>query len=237
MGDDADAAIALTGDLLEFLEGGHDGVEAVLVEGAEAFVDEQNIDVHVGTIQGGEGEREGQGDHEAFASREDGGASHLVLVILVEDQDGQLLVVAAAGEFVAIGNLFEVDVGVVEQGLQDIGLHQRAETCVAKPLVQLIPFIMFRGGSVQSLFCLLDGGLVLPMCFQLCADATQLLRDVADETFVIGYFPLYEFLLGSVFDTLDIQGSQCRLNARLLACNLIAVRLDFCPNVVDGFAN
>ena len=62
VGDDADAAVALAGYLLEFLEGCHDGIEAVVVEGAEAFVDEQDVDVHVGTIQGGEGEGEGEGD-------------------------------------------------------------------------------------------------------------------------------------------------------------------------------
>lgn len=128
VGDDADAAVALAGYLLEFLEGRHDGIEAVVVEGAEAFVDEQDVDVHVGTIQGGEGEGEGEGDHEAFASREDRGASYLVPVVLVEDEDGQLLVVVAAGELVAVGDLFEVDVGVVQKGHQDIGLHQGAET-------------------------------------------------------------------------------------------------------------
>lgn len=57
VGDDADAAAALAGDLLELLEGGHDGIEALFVEGSEAFVDEQDVDVHVRTIQGGEGER------------------------------------------------------------------------------------------------------------------------------------------------------------------------------------
>ena len=34
VGDDADAAVALAGYLLEFLEGCHDGIEAVVVEGA-----------------------------------------------------------------------------------------------------------------------------------------------------------------------------------------------------------
>jgi len=121
VGNDADAAVALAGDFLELLEGGHDGIEALFVEGAEAFVDEEDVDVHVGTIQGGEGKGQRQGDHEAFASREDRGASRLALVVLVEDEDGQLLVFVAAGELVAVGDLFEVDVGVVEQGLQDIG--------------------------------------------------------------------------------------------------------------------
>lgn len=34
VGNDADAAVALASDFLELLEGGHDGIEAVVVEGA-----------------------------------------------------------------------------------------------------------------------------------------------------------------------------------------------------------
>ena len=209
VGDDADAAIALTGNLLELLEGGHDGFEAILVEGAETFVDEENVDVHVGTVQRGECEGQGQGDHEAFATREDGGASHLVLVVPVEDEDCQLLVVVAARELVAVGDLLEVDVGIVEQGQQDIGLHQGAETCVAEPLVQQIPFLEFAGCGIKSLFCLPDVGFTLLVVFKLRADASQLPRDVADVAFVFGDFPLNVLSDGSVFDTLDIEGCQC----------------------------
>ena len=59
VGDDAYTAVALTGDELQFVEGGHDAVEAFLVEGAEAFVDEEAVDIEVGPVKGGEGQREG----------------------------------------------------------------------------------------------------------------------------------------------------------------------------------
>ena len=45
MRDDAHAAIGLAGNLLQLLERGHDRLEAVGVEGAEALVDEEDVDV------------------------------------------------------------------------------------------------------------------------------------------------------------------------------------------------
>ena len=51
VGDDAYTAVALTSDELQLVEGGHDAVEAFLVEGAEAFVDEEDVDIEVGPVE------------------------------------------------------------------------------------------------------------------------------------------------------------------------------------------
>ena len=56
VGDDADAPPVLSGDFLQAFEGGHDGVETFLVECAESFIDEQDVDVHAGAVERGEGQ-------------------------------------------------------------------------------------------------------------------------------------------------------------------------------------
>lgn len=83
----------------------------------------------------------------------------------------------------------------------------------------------------------LDGGLVLLVCIQLRADASQLPRDVADTAFVFGDFSIEGLLVGSIFDTLGIQGFQGCLDVVLLAFDLIAIGLDFCPGFGDEVAN
>ena len=105
MGDDAYAAVALSGDVLQLVEGGHDAVEAFLVEGAKAFVNEEDVDIKVGAVEGGEGKRQGERHHKAFASREDGDATHLVFVVSVKNKNGEFVVVFAAGQRVAVSDL------------------------------------------------------------------------------------------------------------------------------------
>ena len=51
VGDDAYAAVALSGDVLQLVEGGHDAVEAFLVEGAKAFVNKEDVDIEVGAVE------------------------------------------------------------------------------------------------------------------------------------------------------------------------------------------
>ena len=50
MRDDADASVALTCYLLQFLKRGHHGIEIVLIQSSEALVDEEDVDVHIRTI-------------------------------------------------------------------------------------------------------------------------------------------------------------------------------------------
>ena len=55
VGDDAYAAIALSGNVLQLFEGGHDAVEVLLVECAKALINKENVDIEVGTVERGEG--------------------------------------------------------------------------------------------------------------------------------------------------------------------------------------
>ena len=51
VGDDAYAAVGLTSNVLQLFKGGHDAVEVFLVEGAEPFVNEEDVDIKVGSVK------------------------------------------------------------------------------------------------------------------------------------------------------------------------------------------
>ena len=73
---------------------------------------------------------------------------------------------------IAVGDLLKIDVGVVEQRTQDVGLDEGAETCAAKDAVELVPAAKALGAVFQLAFYLLQAQDVGPMCvkaaFRLC---------------------------------------------------------------------
>ena len=152
MRDDAYAPLGLSAHFAKAAQGGHHAVEAFLVEGAEPFVDEEYVDVHIRSVQGRKSQREGQRYHKLFATRKDGGAAHFVAVEAVEYQDGQLLVVGAASQGIAFGDLVQVDVGVVQERKKDMGLYQIAEAFAAEAPVEDVPVVVvFLGLVVDGL--------------------------------------------------------------------------------------
>ena len=73
--DDAYASVALTCYLLQFLKRLHDGIEIVLIQGSEALVDEEDVDVHIRTVERRQGEGQGEGYHESLSAGEYGRAA------------------------------------------------------------------------------------------------------------------------------------------------------------------
>ena len=51
VGDYANAAVGLPGYVLQFFQSGHYAVQAFFVEGAEPFVDEEDVHVEVGSVE------------------------------------------------------------------------------------------------------------------------------------------------------------------------------------------
>ena len=233
MRDDAHTAIRLSCYLLKLFERLHHRVEALLVKGAEAFVNEEDVDVHVGPIERGQCQRECQGYHEALASGEDGGATHLILVVTVQHKDAQLLVVFTAGEPVAVGYLFQIDVGIVEQRTQNIGLHQCAESGASEYAVQIIPACETLLSSFQfqlNLFQFLNVGL---MGFKLASGLCYLRQNLVAERIGGSFLPFQLLPVGQFGTTADVKCRKGIVDLLLGIADGIVARLQLGVGIAD----
>ena len=112
--DDTYPSPVLTSDFLEFLKRVHNGFQAILVKGPKALVDEQDIHVQVRAIQGGQGQGQCQGNHEALAAGEDRCRTNLIPVVLVLDKNGELFIILTAGELITVCYLGKIYIGIVQ---------------------------------------------------------------------------------------------------------------------------
>ena len=149
MRDNAYTTIGLTCDGGQLFQCRNDTFEAFFVQRSKTLVDEKDVDIHIGFVERGEGQREGQRHHKPFTAGQHSGTADGIFVVTVYHQYGEFLVLFATGQFITVGNLFEEDIGVVEQGSQDIGLGQSPETGSAKMAIDKVPTVEAKRDLVQ----------------------------------------------------------------------------------------
>ena len=151
VGDDADQPALLPEDL----QAVHDVVERVMIQRAEAFVEEQRVDAgvagHVGEPQG-----KGQTDNEGFAAGEVGAGAGGVVLVAVDD-----------GELQRIPGIQHKGVAVVELGKLGIGMPD--ELLEGDDL----------GVAQERVFGAAENGVESPPVFQFLPDGSCLLPDPA----------------------------------------------------------
>lgn len=144
--DDADAAAVLAVKVLEGVDG---FVEGTAAERAEAFVDKQGV-AAAELADVAEGQRQGEGYQEGFATRDGVGCALAVALIAVADHDAE-----CAGddvEGVSVVELRHVGVGVVDEVAEQMAQRDVAETFalgVAEQRVQVVPAAVILSSGIE----------------------------------------------------------------------------------------
>ena len=50
-----------------------------------------------------------------------------------------MLILFTAGELVAVGNLFQIDIGIAQQGTENVGLYEGTKSGAAKVMIEYFP--------------------------------------------------------------------------------------------------
>ena len=85
----ADDTYFLSAQLMQPLQGIHDGIEVVLTQRSEAFIDEKHIGRKAVLVEGGETQCQRQGYQETFATGQGRGRPGTATLVIVTQQDGE----------------------------------------------------------------------------------------------------------------------------------------------------
>lgn len=75
--------------LMQPLQGIHDGIEVIFAQRTEALVDEKHVGREAVLIEGGESQRQGQGYQKTFATGQGRCRSGTATLVIVTQQDGE----------------------------------------------------------------------------------------------------------------------------------------------------